>query len=1114
MTYHGSPRSGAQDASDSGWDRTNHFDTESRLREMLRGKRLVGELDLSPGGRALEMAEWVFNGVTRTGDYERLRQYPATTAVFLAAEGGRCYDDGTFWPNIESLAGISAQEQSVVGRAFEASVCQLGLEDFGDAPEAGRWLRFVTPILLHGGIPASCAPDAAQLILSDMRQGVQEGAEFIDGVLRSGTRKVQLDRPLLRFFSYGGDFALDLVERMMAAVLDINAIGLDDAQQLVSELAEDLGLPEHLLQALIDGGAIGGGVRHRRPPRPLVRIDRYSCSGPHVALPPVEGGGDWLLSGSSASRHKALQRDAHEVPLAPSRGGWTVTLRSGAAESGAQFKGHPDVAAFIFEPGGKLAREQRRLRGDVALLLVAKDIEIVCPNEAPAPPAEELPARSEPWNGWKLLSLDLSDMDALVLRSKSAGLETPVLVPVSRPPQSPAITSGPVAAVSGPMGCAVYADAPCVAEPDGTTPSTWRVRWRSDDETNPPATAVLDDLPYGPQGRSLAPRLPAEDSCCGTLEIVGPLGSDLRERVAVVRGLRVTMPDRVIGPDETVEVSVDADCVLTCPNGYSGRSARIQFEPGCESIQLSADGVPLTVTIPRLSWVTSYRDMPAAALGRDRQQIGLDEIESGEAESLLVRCGRPTSIALELHGHELLQGTEASQAVGDQGRWAFPLSLFRDTASASGLARMGLKLHAEGAQADAAVVVARHEVSNLHVEVADSEAGEVLIDVAWHENKRFRNRQVRLWPQHRVWEQPVCEDIPDDVHGSYDCVVTAPPGPYLAEIALRDDWTTPQRPARGAASVEVSIGSPLDADRRLRTLGLTVAAEALELAVSGHPRSRQIDGDVITASRQELRQAIAVSCGPAVPFDALTRLVHLALSADGMLAEMLTEELVGTLPGLHMLKLTLAMMTVPVRCEAYSETLETLWESEPLTAAVLDCELDDDSAARWECFTGWVPTLDDGGPEQPPQPISKPLDELAPDRLTALADALPPMGSLPLQFGGYTLAALEVLRQTWPDRTQLNGWMAAHTRVTSYTQRLSRAQREQVDALTPGRGAAGWHRFPARLQAAAFQITDEVASQAERDAAAQALLDAARIAPLLTKRSLFTAAALRAASLA
>ena len=416
------PGDGAQHEAASAWDQTNHFDTERRLREMVQGKRLVGELDLSPGGRALEMAEWVFNGVTRTGDYERLRHYPAATAVFLAAEGGRCYDDGTFWPNIESLADASPQERAIVGEAFEAAVRRLELEDFSDAPEAGRWLRFVTPILLHGGIPASCAPDAAQLILTDMRQGVQEGAELIDGVLRSTSRRAHLDRPLQRFFSYGGEFALDLVERMMAAVLDISAIGLDDAQQLVSELAQDLGLPEYLLQALIDGGAIGGGVRHRRPPRPLVRIDRYSCSGPHVALPPVKGGGEWLLSGSSASRHTALQREEHEVPLAPSRGGWTVTLRSNAVESGAQFIGHPDVAAYVFEPGGKMAREQRRLRGNVALLLVAKDIEVLCRDEAPAPLAEELPARGEPWNGWKLLSLDLSDMEALLLRSKSGGL--------------------------------------------------------------------------------------------------------------------------------------------------------------------------------------------------------------------------------------------------------------------------------------------------------------------------------------------------------------------------------------------------------------------------------------------------------------------------------------------------------------------------------------------------------------------------------------------------------------------------------------------------------------------------------------------------------------------
>ena len=1113
MTGQGFQRDGARYADDPGWDRTNPIDIETRLRGLLNGKRLVGELDLSSDGSIFQMARRVFLGATGTRDYSRLTNYPAVTAVFLAGEGGRCYDDGTFWPNIESLENATPQDQALVGKAFEAALRRLGLEDFHEIPEAGRWLRYVTPILLHGGIPASCAGDAAQLILSDMRDGVQDGAALIDGLLRSAMRKAQLDRPLQRFFSHGGDFALDLVERMIAAVFDINAIGLDVSQHSVSELADDFGLPRYLLQALINGGSITGAVRNRRMLQPQVWIDRYSCSGPYVVLPPVDGGGVWLLTGGSASRYGAMRRESREAPLAPSQRGWSVVLQSSSVERRAHFNGHPEVAAYIFDAAGRLEREQRRLRGDTALLLVAKDIEVVCDDEAAAPVAEEIPARGEPWHGWKLMSVDLSGVNGLVLRNRSSSPPARTALKVSRPPQGPTITSEAVAAVSGPMGCDVYASAPVVAEADGTTASAWRVRWRSDDEATPPPTAVLGNLPSGPQGRSLAPRLPTNDAFYGVVEIVGPLGSDLRERIAVVRGLRVVVPDRVIGPDETVEATVSASCVLTCAGGSSGHSVTVQFEPGCESIELSADGVPLTVMIPRLSWAVSYRGTPAVALGRDQLHVGLDEIESRDAESLLVRCGRPASIAVELYGRELLQRVEAPLAVGEQGRWAFPFSQFRDTVSNSGLAKMSMALHADGAQTTVVIVVARYEVSELHVDVPEIEGGEALIFMQWYENRRFRDRQMRLWSQHRLWEQPSYEEIPDDISGSFDCIMEVPPGPYLAEIALREDWTTPQRRPASATMLEVNVGSPNDVESRLRTLSPTVATEALELAASGHPRSRQIEGHIAFAARSELRQAIAASCGAGVPFAALTRLVNLALAADGLLAEMLVEEMVGDLPNLHLLKLSLAMMTAIARCSASLETIEMIWEAEPVTAAILDCALDEQSVERWECFAGWVPNLGAGGPEQPPQPVSKPLDELAPDRLTVLTDALPPMGSLPLQFGGYTLAALEMLKNTWPDRTQVNGWMSAHTRITTYTQRLDPAQHQQIDALMPAHGTAGWHRFPARLQAAAFQLTDEIASQADRDAAAQALIEAAAIAPLLTKRSLLVAAALRAASL-
>ena len=239
-------------------------------------------------------------------------------------------------------------------------------------------------------------------------------------------------------------------------------------------------------------------------------------------------------------------------------------------------------------------------------------------------------------------------------------------------------------------------------------------------------------------------------------------------------------------------------------------------------------------------------------------------------------------------------------------------------------------------------------------------------------------------------------------------------------------------------------------------------------------------------------------------------LIQFALAVDGLLPEMLVEDLVWSLPRNSLLTLELAVAPVANLRRADPEILEVLWEAAPVAAAVFDGVCDDDGAARWERFAGWVPAPGSDGPTQPSQPVSEPLDEMEPSRLKALADALPPMGSLPLQFGGYTIAAIEMLQRSWPDRAELNEWMAAHARVTTYTQRLSQLQRQQIDDLSPGPQSPGWHRFPARLLTAAFQITDEFASRADLDAATNALLKAAEIAPLLTTRSLLTAAALRA----
>ncbi|MCQ3814794.1 MAG: hypothetical protein KTU85_10335, partial [Acidimicrobiia bacterium] len=87
------------------------LETERRLRQMLQGKRLVGELDLSPDGSAYEMAEQVYSRVNASGNFWAGR-YSASVVVFLVANGARCYDDGTFWPNIEGLGASGGLDRS------------------------------------------------------------------------------------------------------------------------------------------------------------------------------------------------------------------------------------------------------------------------------------------------------------------------------------------------------------------------------------------------------------------------------------------------------------------------------------------------------------------------------------------------------------------------------------------------------------------------------------------------------------------------------------------------------------------------------------------------------------------------------------------------------------------------------------------------------------------------------------------------------------------------------------------------------------------------------------------------------------------------------------------
>lgn len=1129
-------------ANSEDWDLTNPFETERILRDRLRGVRLVGELDLSHQHANYAMARSVVLGATRaTGDYNRLHRYPAATAVFLAAEGAQIYDEGTFWPNLglrsdrspqqmrlehdaeselgstvdkRTLPALSPAEQSTIGRAFLNAVVTLHLEDFHGVGESERWLTYITPILLHGGIPATCANDAAALVLRSMREGLNEASELIEGLHRPHGPTHHLPKPLSRFLAYGGDFAVDLVQRMMTMALDAAAVGEDIARNSVDEMAEDAGLPHYLAEALLNGGSADLAVSRSRMLRPYIRIDPYSCHGPYITLPPVPGAADssWVVTGGASSRIPASQHDSREVPLPPFRE-WTAALDK-SDDSQTYFSGLRNAAAYVFDATGRLTRAQRHLKWPSALILVANEVQLLDEAGSPVPLAEELPPRAGAWTSWQLLRIDTTSTRAVTLTSPSPDTSEAVQVPVRRPAPTPIIAASPVPGVTGPDGCQVYSEPPLVKEADGTNASSWRVRWRSDQDDGPPPTALLSSLPEARGGRDLSPRLPDRAAFTGTVEIVGPLGSDMHERITVVRGLTVEAPDRVVGPDETVTATVAALCELMTTEGSASDRVPLSFGPGEDTAGLLADDVPLTFKIPRLAFALQRRDSPAAVIGWRRERIGLDEIESGEVETLVVRCGRPADVRLELRGGgERLQETPLLRASGDQGRWAFPLTQFRTTASNSGLATMTLTLHVDNTDAEIAVIQARHIVSDLAIDsLVEARSGQAVLQVTWAENRPFRNRQLRLWSQHRPWEAPVEIDIGEDARGYFDCLLETAPGPYIAEMAVRDDWSMPQRPPKGAENAaKVRIGTVADERARLARLRSNEPLEALEMLVSGHRRHTQLDGSSVVSVRHELAQALAACCEDSSSAHTFDGLVTLALSSEGLLAEMLVDDGWSLpAPAFRRLVLTLVPAVLDRPTTVASETLERLWRVAPIAGAALDYALEEGAATRWERFAGWVPGSDMNGPDQPVQPVTKPLDKFSQDRLRDLKAAIPPMESLPLQFGGYADAAFEMLERSWPDREQINRWRSAHTKICTHTQRLGPWQHRQIESLMPQAGSPGWQKFPADTLAAAFQLADQFSGDA-RQAASRALIESYELAPRLTERSVLVAIALRIA---
>ncbi|HAJ36508.1 MAG TPA: hypothetical protein DCL15_12540 [Chloroflexi bacterium] len=203
---------------------------------------------------------------------DQISRYPSIWVVYMAAIAAR-NDDLGYWEALIASLGASRKglPASLIGSAFLNAVKQLGLPDYADV---GGY-HYVTPIRLHGGIPAYSLPDFFKYIVmpaaKDAKLADKTPSEQIAALLARSTVELFVDSPARNYLKYGGATA----EAFFTACVDMARTFLQ-SHTLPSSLSPEL--PKHVVDAfrayVEETEQVTAGQKRLRPPRLL--LDPYS----------------------------------------------------------------------------------------------------------------------------------------------------------------------------------------------------------------------------------------------------------------------------------------------------------------------------------------------------------------------------------------------------------------------------------------------------------------------------------------------------------------------------------------------------------------------------------------------------------------------------------------------------------------------------------------------------------------------------------------------------------------------------------------------------------------------------------------------------------------------
>ena len=479
-------------------------------RDALRNASLVIELDIDDD--ELETSIEYLGGLLRNNSAADVRRrFPAFLVASLTSAGMLAFEEGTFYAKVAALTGARKPAVESATREFRRALNILELPTFA---EAGG-MAWVTPVLLHGGIPLDHLDELMDVVASRRRRDSSVDGE--DVVLWARTVPGALagqPRALTRFIEFGGDFAPDYVGRIVDH--------LD---------GENASLPRRVverLDALVEAGHTHS--RRVRQARAVVALDREGV--PVLRLPPTKprDGREvhWRVSFDGNVQHMALR-----VPYGQST---TVTPGGSIPLPG------PTRSVTVEHEGS--SRTQVLVRKDDPLLVFDSRDEFVPPASPlmPGPATLMWPAaRQSPvdghgsallgrrlqvpfgWEGWEALQLDLVPGQSVALQG--------MLPRRVRQDERARLEGGSlVDNVLSSDGLPVLGETPRLLLPTSTDPASWSITVSADDGS------ILDR--FTPDGWDVDPFRSFERPVEGAMTVMvrGPLGRGMTRRLAIWQG--------------------------------------------------------------------------------------------------------------------------------------------------------------------------------------------------------------------------------------------------------------------------------------------------------------------------------------------------------------------------------------------------------------------------------------------------------------------------------------------------------------------------------------------------------------------------------------------------